>query len=77
MIAPFSARGDRYFSIDMRTSKSFSLGRFRAEVLWEMFNLLNTRNYGGYDGNQRSTFFGQPRFALAPFQGQLGLRLDF
>ncbi len=77
MIAPFSARGDRYFSIDLRTSKSFSLGRVKAEVLWEMFNLLNTRNYGGYDGNQRSTFFGQPRFALAPFQGQLGLRLDF
>jgi len=77
MIAPFSARGDNYFSIDVRASKAIAFGRYRAEVLWEMFNLLNTKNYGGYDGNQRSTFFGRPRFALAPFQGQLGIRLDF
>ena len=78
MIAPFSARGDRYFSIDLRTSRSFRLpGDRRIEVLWEMFNLTNTTNFGGYDGNMRSTFFGQPRFALPPFQGQLGVRLDF
>jgi hypothetical protein len=42
-----------------------------------MFNLTNVTNYGGYDGNMRSSFFGQPRFALPPFQGQLGLRFDF
>ena len=42
-----------------------------------MFNLTNTTNYGGYDGNMRSTFFAQPRFALPPFQGQLGVRFDF
>jgi hypothetical protein len=78
MIPPFSARGDRYFSMDLRTSRSFRLpGERRLEVLWEMFNLTNTTNYGGYDGNMRSTFFGQPRFALPPFQGQLGVRFDF
>jgi outer membrane receptor protein involved in Fe transport len=78
MIPPFSARGDRYFTIDLRTSRSFRLpGERRIEVLWEMFNLTNTKNLGGYDGNMRSTFFGQPRFALPPFQGQLGVRLDF
>ena len=47
------------------------------EVLWEMFNVFNTVNFGNYDSNMRSTRFGQPRFAAAPFQGQLGLRLDF
>ncbi len=78
MIPPFSARGDSYFTMDLRTSRSFRLpGERRIEVLWEMFNLTNTRNYGGYDGNMRSSFFGQPRFALPPFQGQLGVRLDF
>ena len=78
MIPPFSARGDSYFTIDLRTSRSFRLGgERRLEVLWEMFNLTNTKNLGGYDGNMRSSFFGQPRFALPPFQGQLGVRLDF
>ena len=49
----------------------------KIEVLWEMFNLFNTVNFGNYDNNMRSTRFGQPRFAAAPFQGQLGLRFDF
>ena len=78
MIPPFSARGDNYFSIDLRTSRAFRLGdERRLEVLFEMFNLTNSKNLGGYDGNMRSSFFGQPRFALPPFQGQLGVRLDF
>jgi hypothetical protein len=78
MIEPFSARGDSYFSIDLRISRAFRLGgQRRLEALFEMFNLTNTTNYGGYDGNMRSSFFGQPRFALPPFQGQLGLRFDF
>jgi Carboxypeptidase regulatory-like domain/TonB dependent receptor len=78
MIAPFSARGDNYFSTDLRISRAFRLGgQRRLEALFEMFNLTNTKNFGGYDGNMSSTFFGQPRFALPPFQGQLGLRLDF
>jgi hypothetical protein len=78
MIEPFSARGDNYFSTDLRISRAFRLGgQRRLEALFEMFNLTNTKNFGGYDGNMTSTFFGQPRFALPPFQGQLGLRLDF
>jgi hypothetical protein len=78
MIPPFSERGDSYFSMDLRTSRSFRMGgERRLEVLFEMFNLTNTKNFGGYDGNMRSSFFGQPRFALPPFQGQLGVRFDF
>ena len=73
-----SHRGDNYFSIDLRSSRAFRLGgERRLEVLFEMFNLTNAKNLGGYDGNLRSSFFGQPRFALPPFQGQLGVRLDF
>ena len=77
MIAPFSARGDGYYSWDLRASKTVKLGTRRLELLWEMFNLLNTVNYGGYQGNQRSVLFGKPSFALAPYQGQLGIRFDF
>ena len=78
MVGPYSGRGDPFFRADLRVSKVFTLGgRRKVEVLWEMFNLFNTDNLGGYDGNMRSSFFGQPRFALPPFQGQLGLRFDF
>ena len=78
MIDPFSARGDTYFSMDLRISRAFQLGgQRRLEALFEMFNLTNITNYGGYDGNMLSSFFGQPRFALPPFQGQLGVRFDF
>jgi hypothetical protein len=78
MQAPFSGRGDNFSRVDLRVSKIFVFrGERRVELLWEMFNLLDTVNFGGYDGNQRSTRFAQPRFAGAPFQGQLGIRLDF
>ena len=78
MIAPFSARGDSYFSIDLRTSRrSASAGERRLEVLFEMFNLTNTTNFGGYDGNMRSSFFGQTALRAAAVPGPAGLRLDF
>lgn len=76
-VPPNSARGDSYFDTDLRISKRFKLGTRQLEILWEMFNLFNTKNFGGYQGNQRSVLFGQPSFALAPFQGQLGIRFDF
>lgn len=78
MVPPFSGRGDGFFRTDLRVTKLFAIsGTRKVEVLWEMFNLFNTDNFGNYDGNMRSTRFGQPRFAFAPFQGQLGLRVDF
>ncbi len=78
MIGPYSARGDSYFRTDMRISHMFKFGGSRTfELLWEMDNLFNTVNYGGYIGNMRSTSFGKPTFALSPFQGQLGLRFNF
>lgn len=77
MVRPNSGRGDRYFQADLRISRMFDLGRRRVEVLWEMFNLFNTTNLGSYIGNQRAVDFGRPTVALAPLQGQLGLRLTF
>lgn len=82
-----SGRGDGFFQTDLRLSKRFDLGRVRAEVLWEMFNLFNTVNFTNYQGNQSAqpgvtatgipTGFGRPRQAFDSFQAQLGLKLTF
>jgi hypothetical protein len=77
MVPPNSARGDDYFNVDLRVSKLFRFGNRRIEVLWEMFNLTNHVNDGGFTGNQASPNFGRPTYALSPFQGQLGVRVDF
>jgi Carboxypeptidase regulatory-like domain/TonB dependent receptor len=86
--AGFNAgRGDRFVQADLRLSKKFALGRARAEVLWEMFNVFNSVNFTNYQGNQSSqpgvtgtgipTGFGRPRQAFDPFQAQLGFKLTF
>ena len=77
MLPPNSGRGDSYVGTDLRLSKVIRFGSGRLEVMLEAFNLFNTRNYGGYIGNQLAVNFGQPTVALPPFQGQLGLRIDF
>jgi hypothetical protein len=78
MLTPFAGRGDTYFDTDLRLSKTVKLsGARRFEVMFEMFNLLNTVNYANYNGNQRAVTFGQPSLAMSPFQGQFGVRFDF
>jgi hypothetical protein len=77
MVTPYSARGDSFLRGDLRLSKRFSLHSVRLEVLWEMNNLFNTANYGVYQGNMLSVNSGKPTFAMTPFQGQLGVRVDF
>ncbi|RPJ85452.1 MAG: TonB-dependent receptor, partial [Acidobacteria bacterium] len=78
MIPPYSGRGKSYFNVDLRLSKIIRFGQnHQIEVLWEMFNLTNAVNYGGYQGNMRSTTFGKPSYATSPFQAQFGIRADF
>jgi hypothetical protein len=77
MVGPNSGRGDSYFDADVRVSKAITIGRGRLDLIFETFNLFNTRNYGAYNGNKLAVTFGQPTVALAPFQAQLGLRFDF
>lgn len=73
-----SARGDSFFTFDLRTSKKFSIrDRANIEVLWEMFNVSNAVNFVTYQGNQLSSTFGKPRAALDPFQAQLGFKFSF
>jgi carboxypeptidase family protein/TonB-dependent receptor-like protein len=77
MLPPNAGRGNSYFDADLRLGKLVRVAGRRLELMFEMFNLFNTVNYGNYIGNQKSVNFGQPTVALAPFQGQLGVRLDF
>lgn len=72
-----AGRGDSYVNVDLRASKLIRFGGRQVEVLWEMFNLFNKVNYGGFVGNMVATNFGKPTYALPPFQSQLGIRFDF
>ena len=77
MLPPNAGRGDSYADTDLRLGKVLRIGGHRFELMFEMFNLFNTVNHGTYIGNQKAVNFAQPTVALAPFQGQLGVRLDF
>ena len=78
---------DRFFTQDLRLSRSFSLGseRVRLVLLGEVFNLFNTANLVQYSGNIADTAaFGQPgaRFSQVfgsggPRAFQLGARISF
>jgi hypothetical protein len=73
-----SLRGDPFFNIDLRLSKRFSLGHTRnVELMWEMFNVLNTVRLADFNGNEQASTFRQARAALPPFQAQLGVRFTF
>ena len=76
-LPPNGGRGDRHVDTDLRLGRIVRVGGRRLELMFEMFNLFNTVNYGNYIGNQKAVNFGQPTVALAPFQGQLGVRLNF
>ena len=73
-----SLRADGFFATDLRLGRTFSFGsRVKLDVMWEMFNMFNTVNYNNFVGAVLSPFYRQPTQALAPFQGQLGARLNF
>jgi hypothetical protein len=78
--------GPDFFSLNLRLSRSFDLGRFvRADVLVEGFNLTNHTNVvtlngnfgaGAFPANPSSTF-GQPTGMAEPRSAQLGFRVHF
>jgi outer membrane receptor protein involved in Fe transport len=62
-------RGDPYFELDLRLSKTIRLGeRFRAELIAQAFNLTNRANYGNDFGNNIAdpATFGHPIGFIAP-----------
>ena len=78
-----TGRGDPTAVFDLRTTKFFNLGGERkVGVFAEMFNLLNTVNFGSsYTGNGRSASFRQPTGFIPGIgyarQLQLGARFLF
>jgi len=82
----------RYFNVDLRVQKTFSVGeKFKVKGYMNFFNLFNTRNlsFGDRLGHsyavaadnffQPATLYG-PGFGPAvgiPFTLQLGARVDF
>lgn len=72
-------------SMDLRVSRRFRIGSGYAELMAEVFNLLNRSNFtevneifgtGAYPASPLPTF-GQPTVAASPRQVQFGLRIGF
>ncbi|MBV9767021.1 MAG: TonB-dependent receptor, partial [Acidobacteriaceae bacterium] len=62
-------RGDPFFELDLRLSKTFRLGeRMRLELIAQAFNLTNRANYGNDFNNNIAdpTTFGHPQGFIAP-----------
>jgi hypothetical protein len=79
-----SLRGSSFSQIDVRVAKAFKFfGNAGVEVIGEVFNLMNSKNEVGFNGNRSSATYKQPTaFAGDPGQGeqrlaQLGLRVTF
>lgn len=80
-------RGSPFYQLDMRFSKTFRIGeKVSLEFLFQAFDLTNRANFGGnYQGNIRTTDFGQPVGFITPssvlipqfFSGEAGFMLNF
>ncbi|HKY28811.1 MAG TPA: TonB-dependent receptor [Pyrinomonadaceae bacterium] len=88
----FETRSGRYFNVDLRAQKAFSLGeRFKVKAYADFYNLFNTENlsFSNRLGNTAATAAGlyqQPNSLYGPGFGppigrpltvQFGARLDF
>jgi hypothetical protein len=72
-----SGRGDPFWQTDVRIARTFRLRRTRIEVLGEIFNLANHRNWIGNLGDMSSKQFGKPTAAAGAREIQLGIRVEF
>jgi hypothetical protein len=75
-------RGMALHKVDMRVTKTITFANsVNIELLGEVFNVFNRKNYGAYNVTITSASFGQPVASsgngYVPRQGQLGLRVNF
>lgn len=76
-------RGDATYELDLRLTKIIPIERFnpgaRLELIVDVFNVLNTANFGNnYQERIDSAGFGQPiNLATGPRQAQLAARFSF
>ena len=80
-IAADQIESSRISIVDVRASRPFAIGRvLRAELLAQVFNVLDTSNLqdqygGGRVGNALSAAFGRIQTARPGRQGEVGIRL--
>ena len=72
-----AARGGASWQIDARLSKAVVIGRRRIELLADVFNVTNQRNWTAFDGVVSNATFGSPTSSGDPRQVQVGIRVDF
>lgn len=74
-------RGLPLHKVDMRVTKTIAVANIKAELMAEVFNVFNRKNYGAYNATITSPNFGQPVAtagnAYVSRQGQLGVRVSF
>jgi len=72
-----AGRGAAFWQADIRLSRTFQLQRARLEVLGEIFNVTNRRNWIGHIGDRSSSQFGKPTAATSAREVQLGIRVEY
>jgi hypothetical protein len=80
-----SGVGDRFLSVNLRVSRTFTRGRASIEAIAEGFNLTNRRNVTAVNGTfgagpypiSPSSSFGQPTTVGDPRSWQIGVRVGF
>ncbi len=71
------ARGATLFQADLRLTKGIRISRMQLELIGEVFNITNQKNWTNFTGDQRAATFGKPTGGEATRQVQLGVRVDF
>ncbi len=71
------ARGANLFQADLRLTKGVRISRMQLELIGEVFNVTNQKNWTNFTGDQRAATFGKPTGGEATRQVQLGVRVDF
>ncbi len=72
-----AGRGPGFWQLDVRLAKRFTVGRTRAELLVDAFNVTNHTNLNNPIGNLASPDFGKSKTAGDARQVQLGVRFEF
>ena len=72
-----NARGATLFQADLRLTKGIRISRMQLELIGEVFNITNQKNWTNFTGDQRAATFGKPTGGEATRQVQLGVRVDF
>jgi hypothetical protein len=72
-----AGRGATLFQADVRLTKAVQMGGVSLEVIAEVFNVTNQKNWTNFEGNQLAANFGKPTQGEPTRQVQLGFRIDF